>query len=170
MAMPQHHTEAAAPSDKATPATIEDLLDDMKEALDAGDLSAARNVLAALQTADSQQSAWQWLQRNKPKDYDELLEKLRLARDWYAGRGGRTGAYELSHLIQVFEWCRDHGIGKPQTKGRMGHYREAVTRLYGVISSNLSDNEKREELRRLIRRIRTDRTRADTRAWARGRW
>jgi hypothetical protein len=56
------------------------------------------------------------------------------------------------------------------TRGNIAKYREANLRLRGVVrDEELSDQAKAEELRELIRRIGTDRTRSDTRAWARGR-
>ena len=84
---------------------IEDLLDQMDAALTAGNLSAAQNVLAQLKTTLSAQSAWSWFREHEPESYDELLEKLRLAQSWYSRRlpAGRSGKYELQHLIEVFE-------------------------------------------------------------------
>ena len=54
-------------------------------------------------------------------------------------------------------------------RGKMGNCREADLRLRGVVrDETLSDDEKVAELLRLIRRIRSDGTRAETRKWARG--
>ena len=154
--------------------SIEAVLDQLDAALTASDLSAARDVAAQLKTTLSAQSAWRWFSDHEPESYDELLEKLCLAKTWYSRKSvaTRSGEYELRHLIDVFEWCEAHGIAVAElgVRGKMGNYREADLRLRGVVRDKaLSDQAKVEELRGLIRRIRKDRTRADTRAWARGR-
>ena len=83
----------------------EELLYQMEAALAAGDLTVAHSVLAQLRTTLSEQSAWHWFRQQEPESYEELLEKLRLAQSWYSRRlpAGRSGKYELQHLIEVFE-------------------------------------------------------------------
>lgn len=125
----------------------EELLYQMEAALAAGDLTVAHSVLAQLRTTLSAQSAWLWFRQHEPESYDELLEKLRLAQSWYSRRlpAGRSGKYEVQHLIEVFEWCRDHGIALSELgpRGKMGNCREADPRLRGVIrDETLSDDEK----------------------------
>ena len=152
---------------------IEELLGQMEAALNARDLGAAHNVAAQLKTAVSEQTAWDWFREHEPKTYDELLEKLRLAQTWHSHKSPkvRSGKYELLHLIEVFEWCEAHGIAVSElgVRGKMANYREADLKLRGVVrDETLSDDEKVAELLRLIRRIRSDGTRAETRKWARG--
>ena len=115
-------------------------------------------------------NAWQWLRTHQPESYEQLLEKLTQARDWYVGKatGHRrnSGDKELSNLLHIFKWYRDHGITLAElgTKGRMDKYREAQPMMHGIIEdTGLSDEEKAQKLWDATRDLKRDRTRIDAR-------
>lgn len=77
----------------------------------------------------------------------------------------------LSELSEVFEWCRDHGVPLEELDlpGSFPKYREASAYLTDIVRSTDPDATKFEQVRAVVARIKEDRTRDETRMWARKR-
>jgi hypothetical protein len=82
------------------------LLKEQEAALEAGDVAEARRLLEEIRVELGKQYDWPKLKDPGPESYEQLLERLKNARDLVS----LSSKTEMGQLRDVFEWCRDHGI------------------------------------------------------------
>ena len=134
-----------------------------RAALEGNDIATALQLLTDLEDYLAKVSSWRDLRTNPPQSYDQLITKLG---DVQAVRAA-SGRTEISQLIQVFRWCEAHDIplAELEVSAHLPKYVEAASYLKNLIAT---DSET-ATIRSKIERIKADRHKADTRAWARER-
>lgn len=134
-----------------------------RAALEGNDVATALQLLYDLEAYLAKVNSWRDLRTNPPQSYDQLIAKLE---DVQAVRAA-SGRTEMSQLVQVFRWCEAHDIplAELEISVHLPKYVEAASHLKNLIA-NESDAA---DIRAAIERIKADRQKADTRAWARER-
>ncbi len=145
--------------------TIDELIRQQRTALQAGKCEEALSLLDSIVEEIERTNAWAWLQKHQPESYDQLIRKVEQARVGLAP----SGRSELAQLERVFIWCRDHSIelAALDLPKQVSKYRESAGRLDAIVSSGAEEAQIGQELLPAIEVIKSHRTRADTRKWAR---
>lgn len=136
-----------------------------RAALEGNDVATALQLLDDLEAYLVKINSWRDLRTNPPQSYDQLIAKLEDTKTVRAA-SGRT---EISQLIQVFRWCEAHDIPLAElgVSTNLPKYVEAASYLKNLIANESDAADARSELLTAIARIKADRQKSDTRAWAR---
>jgi hypothetical protein len=146
---------------------IEELLKRQRAALEAGDVAGARKLFGEIQAEIDREDAWDWLDNNEPEGYEQLIGTLEQPRKRPLAPSSQA---ELDHLIEVFKWCRDHGIelAELEVSEYAYKYREAVAYMRRITESDEPAASQVAAMRGVIERIKRDAGQQATRARARG--
>ncbi|HQE93483.1 MAG TPA: hypothetical protein PLH19_11430 [Anaerolineae bacterium] len=132
-----------------------------RAALEGNDVPAVLRLLDDLDAYLAKANSWREVRSNPPQNYDQLIARLEDVQTVRAA-SGRT---EINQLIQVLRWCEAHDIALAElgVSVHLPKYVEAASYLKNLIATK-SDAA---DIRAAIERIKADRKKADTRAWAR---
>jgi len=147
--------------------TIEELLKRQRAALEAGDVAGARKLFEEIQAEIDRENAWDWLDSNEPESYEQLIGTLEQPRKRPLSPSSQA---ELGQLIEVFKWCRDHGIelAELEVSEHAHRYREAVACMVRIIESDEPDASQVAAMRQLVERIKRGPSQRAERAWTGG--
>jgi hypothetical protein len=140
---------------------IDGLLDQIGEALEAEDISRARELIGEAKEERRKEHSWDWLRNNEPESYQQLKDRLELAREKKdLPLGCKT---RLGQLIKVFKWCEKHGFELDELRlpENLHKYRGAAAYLNAIC-----DRDDVEAMRAALREIRDSKNRDKARAWA----
>ena len=145
-------------------ATIDELINHQRIALQAGKCEEALSLLDSIVDEIDRANAWAWLQKHEPESHEQLIRKVGHARVGLA----QSGRSELSQLERVFTRCKDHGIelSTLDLPRQLAIYRESTGKLNAIVINGAEESQVEQELLAAIQMIKSHRTGAETRKWA----